>query len=49
VIFEKEQLELRADLVESLLTVIPAKKIILLKDFLKLFSNFSDNDSSSYC
>ncbi|WP_040254009.1 hypothetical protein [Psychroserpens mesophilus] len=29
--FEKEQHELRADLVESLLTVIPAKKIILLK------------------
>ncbi|MBR9846642.1 MAG: sensor of ECF-type sigma factor [Algicola sp.] len=29
--FEKEQHELRADLVESLLTAIPAKKIILLK------------------
>jgi len=29
--FEKEQQELRADLVENLLTAIPAKKIILLK------------------
>ncbi|WP_431135227.1 hypothetical protein [Psychroserpens mesophilus] len=29
--FEKEQQELKVDLVESLLTAIPAKKIILLK------------------
>ena len=29
--FEKEQQELKSDLVDSLLTVIPAKKIILLK------------------
>ncbi|MCK8479466.1 sensor of ECF-type sigma factor [Psychroserpens algicola] len=29
--FEKEQLNLKTDLVESLLTAIPAKKIILLK------------------
>lgn len=29
--FEKEQHELRTDLVESLLTAIPAKKVLLLK------------------
>ncbi|MFK7832529.1 MAG: sensor of ECF-type sigma factor [Winogradskyella sp.] len=29
--FEKEQQDLKADLVESLLTIIPAKKIIILK------------------